>query len=151
MATGTVLVGDISNMLTTPAILAEAGLGGVVFHEILGFHAATPALLADEAQARAVDRDPLRIGNADAACGSVPGKQDIARPIDPGEVGKLAVVGADDGRIELQLLGGVRYPAFAEAFPCQCGDGACPKHRPHRHFECPGVGSGDDADAVAVR
>ncbi|MEZ5417858.1 MAG: amidohydrolase family protein [Vicinamibacterales bacterium] len=37
MATGTVAVGDISNALVTPALLAEAGLPGVVFHELLGF------------------------------------------------------------------------------------------------------------------
>ena len=36
-ATGTVLVGDISNRLDTPAFIREAGLGGVVFHELLGF------------------------------------------------------------------------------------------------------------------
>ena len=37
-ATGTVLVGDVANDLRTPAILAEAGLGGVVFHELIGFN-----------------------------------------------------------------------------------------------------------------
>src|SRR5580765_1766932 len=36
-AGGIVLVGDISNGLRTPASLASAGLGGVVFHELLGF------------------------------------------------------------------------------------------------------------------
>jgi aminodeoxyfutalosine deaminase len=40
--TGTVLVGDISNSLTTPGLLVEAGLGGVVFHELLGFNAPDP-------------------------------------------------------------------------------------------------------------
>ena len=33
-ATGTVLVGDISNTLITPRSCAESGLGGVVFHEL---------------------------------------------------------------------------------------------------------------------
>src|SRR6185436_14821406 len=42
-ATGTVLVGDISNNLTTPVVIADAGLGGVVFHEILGFNHPDPA------------------------------------------------------------------------------------------------------------
>ena len=36
-ATGTAVVGDISNTLRTPAILGEAHLAGVVFHELLGF------------------------------------------------------------------------------------------------------------------
>jgi cytosine/adenosine deaminase-related metal-dependent hydrolase len=42
-AAGVVLVGDVSNSLRTPAILARAGLGGVVFHELLGFNVADPA------------------------------------------------------------------------------------------------------------
>lgn len=53
---GTALVGDISNTLITPAILAETGLGGVVFHELLGFNAADPEGLVKEAWAR-VDRE----------------------------------------------------------------------------------------------
>ena len=42
LATGTVLVGDITNTLITPDILREFGLGGVVFYELLGFNAADP-------------------------------------------------------------------------------------------------------------
>ena len=42
-ATGTVLVGDISNTLVSPPALTQAGLGGVVFHELIGFNAADPA------------------------------------------------------------------------------------------------------------
>ncbi len=47
--TGTVLVGDISNSLTTPPILRDVGLGGVVFHELLGFSVGSPALVVQEA------------------------------------------------------------------------------------------------------
>ncbi len=36
-ATGTVLVGDVSNTLTTGDILRDAGIGGVIFHELIGF------------------------------------------------------------------------------------------------------------------
>jgi len=36
-ASGVALVGDISNRLTTPQLIHDAGLGGVVFHELLGF------------------------------------------------------------------------------------------------------------------
>jgi len=43
VATGTALVGDVSNTLLTPALLTEAGLGGVVFHELIGFNAIDPA------------------------------------------------------------------------------------------------------------
>jgi len=42
-ATGTVLVGDISNTLVSPRVLTHAGLGGVVFHELIGFNAVDPA------------------------------------------------------------------------------------------------------------
>ncbi len=49
---GTVLVGDTSNSLTSPAILREAGLGGIVFHEILGFNVQDPALVVEEAWRR---------------------------------------------------------------------------------------------------
>jgi cytosine/adenosine deaminase-related metal-dependent hydrolase len=71
--TGTVLVGDISNTLATPALLREARLGGVVFHELLGFDVADPALLVDEAWAR-VDETLAALPNhedAPALTGSV--------------------------------------------------------------------------------
>lgn len=42
-ATGTVLVGDVSNSLTTPVVIAEALLRGVVFHELIGFNHPDPA------------------------------------------------------------------------------------------------------------
>ncbi|HUK64355.1 MAG TPA: amidohydrolase family protein, partial [Dongiaceae bacterium] len=55
IASGTVLVGDITNGLTTPRVLHEAGLGGVVFHEVLGFNAVDPVRVVRDAWA-AVDR-----------------------------------------------------------------------------------------------
>ena len=51
--TGTVLVGDVSNTLSTPGVIAEAGLDGVVFHELLGFNTIDPAPVVREAWARA--------------------------------------------------------------------------------------------------
>jgi aminodeoxyfutalosine deaminase len=51
-ATGTVLAGDISNTLSTPAVLADAGLGGVVFHELLGFRDPDPGRSVREAWSR---------------------------------------------------------------------------------------------------
>ncbi len=53
--TGTALVGDVSNTLTTLTVLREAGLGGVIFHEILGF---------DVVDARAAVREAWRRGRA---------------------------------------------------------------------------------------
>jgi cytosine/adenosine deaminase-related metal-dependent hydrolase len=56
-ASGTVLVGDVANTLATPPVLAQTGLGGVVFHELIGFNAAEPAALVRDARARAVDAE----------------------------------------------------------------------------------------------
>jgi len=44
-ATGTVAVGDISNSLASPGPMREAGLDGIVFHELLGFKERDGALV----------------------------------------------------------------------------------------------------------
>lgn len=50
-ALGTIAVGDISNSLASVRPIAEAGLSGIVFHELLGFADRTGAQVADS-QAR---------------------------------------------------------------------------------------------------
>ncbi len=50
--TGTVLVGDISNSLVSPGLIAASGLRGVVFHELIGFAAMDPDRIVREAAAR---------------------------------------------------------------------------------------------------
>jgi cytosine/adenosine deaminase-related metal-dependent hydrolase len=50
--TGTVLVGDISNTLVTPGLIAASGLRGVVFHELVGFAGTDPARIVRDAEAR---------------------------------------------------------------------------------------------------
>ena len=73
-----------------------------------------------EAQPLAVGGDPLGVGNAHAA--DVVPFQVNRTSFDQStcaEVGKGAIIGADHGRIELQLLDRVGHPAFAEAFPRQ--------------------------------
>jgi cytosine/adenosine deaminase-related metal-dependent hydrolase len=52
VASGTALVGDISNTLMTPGLFYDAGLSGVVFHELLGFNALDPTGDVREAWAR---------------------------------------------------------------------------------------------------
>jgi len=59
-ATGTVLVGDLSNTLTSPEVLAEAEMAAVVFYEILGFRPVDPASMVREAHARLRTTRPLR-------------------------------------------------------------------------------------------
>lgn len=56
-ATGTVLVGDISNALSSVGALAHAGLGGVVFHELLGFGTTDAAPCVSQAMARAAEAE----------------------------------------------------------------------------------------------
>jgi cytosine/adenosine deaminase-related metal-dependent hydrolase len=51
-ATGTVLIGDISNSLASVQVLNGAGLDAAVFHEILGFNAADPAAMVRDAWKR---------------------------------------------------------------------------------------------------
>jgi len=49
---GTVLAGDVTNGLGVVPALAEAGLGGVIFHELLGFNAPDPVAMVKEAWAK---------------------------------------------------------------------------------------------------
>lgn len=55
VASGTVVVGDVSNTLITPGLFYEAGLAGVVFHELIGFSAPDPGGAVREAWARIDD------------------------------------------------------------------------------------------------
>jgi len=55
-ASGTALVGDISNTLITIPLLDTNGVGGVVFHELLGFSVADPEALVRDAWAKVDDR-----------------------------------------------------------------------------------------------
>jgi hypothetical protein len=103
-----------------------------------------------EREALTVVRDPVRVRHAHAAGGPVPGEQHVIRPVDRAQIGQLAVIGAHDGRVDLELLHGIRDPALAEALPGERGDGLRAQHRPHRHLVCAGVGAGDDTDAVRI-
>jgi cytosine/adenosine deaminase-related metal-dependent hydrolase len=53
--TGTVLFGDVSNTLVSPALMAAAGVGGVILHELLGFNTEDASGIVAEATLR-VDR-----------------------------------------------------------------------------------------------
>jgi cytosine/adenosine deaminase-related metal-dependent hydrolase len=60
-AAGTVLAGEVTNTLETPASLVGAGMAGVVFHELIGFNAVDPAGEVREAWARVEDH-AARVG-----------------------------------------------------------------------------------------
>jgi cytosine/adenosine deaminase-related metal-dependent hydrolase len=61
---GTVLVGDVSNSLMTPALLKANALGGLVFHELLGFNSPEPETTVRQAwtHAEQVERSTARVG-----------------------------------------------------------------------------------------
>src|SRR5579862_2828972 len=55
VASGTVLVGDISNSGMTASVLNAVGLGGVVFRELLGFNHADPGGAVREAWSQSTE------------------------------------------------------------------------------------------------
>jgi len=59
-ATGTVLVGDVSNTLASIAALGEAQMAATIFHEILGFRPTDPGGMVREAHARLADHPITR-------------------------------------------------------------------------------------------
>jgi aminodeoxyfutalosine deaminase len=63
--TGTVAVGDISNSLASVGPMREAGLDGVVFHELLGFQERDGALVTSSRDSRAAaERSGVRVSLA---------------------------------------------------------------------------------------
>ncbi len=65
-ASGTAVVGDVSNTLITPPLLQSHGLAGVVFHELLGFGPGDRVAQVRDARARAeaLATDTVRVSVA---------------------------------------------------------------------------------------
>lgn len=59
-STGTVLIGDVSNILITPGLLVSLGMDAVVFHELLGFTPVDPEGLVRQGWARVDDLERER-------------------------------------------------------------------------------------------
>jgi cytosine/adenosine deaminase-related metal-dependent hydrolase len=78
--TGTSVVGDVSNTMTSAPVLHDAGLGGVVFHEILGFDVSPAAATAAVRQAWSLV-DDTRAGL------DVSRNPGTAGPLNPGTLG----------------------------------------------------------------
>jgi cytosine/adenosine deaminase-related metal-dependent hydrolase len=70
-AAGTVLAGEVTNTLETPSALSEAGMAGMVFHELAGFDASDPAGDVRDAWAR-IDAQANRSGTGDLEYAVVP-------------------------------------------------------------------------------
>jgi hypothetical protein len=76
----------------------------------------------------AVARDPISIRDADARCGAVPGKNNVAIEIDLAEVRQLAI-GRDHRPYirKLELLEDIDHPFLAKSFPGEHVDAAGPE------------------------
>jgi len=108
-ATGTGLVGDISNTLVTVPLLRDAGLGAHVFYELLGFNSPDPEKRVEDAraQAREVGRpdDSLRVSLAAHAPYSVsPGLFSAIRADLDGEAARVSSVHLGESQEELEFL-----------------------------------------------
>lgn len=135
-ASGTVAVGDISNALITPALLAAAAVPGVVFHELMGFRDAVgrAAVAAATARHAALASANVRIVVAPHAPFSVSPElfrairddvQSAPRPLTSVHVaesaaeGQLLKNGSGPWRERLEALGAWR----ADWTPPGCGPG----------------------------
>ena len=116
-ASGTGVVGDVSNSLVGLDLLASSGLAGVVFHEILKFNASDPAAVVARAQAKieALPEMPgWRLALAPHAPYSVaPGMFEAIRDRrEPARTVPTSVhVGESPEEMELLLTGGGRWRA----------------------------------------
>jgi hypothetical protein len=81
-----------------------------------------------------------------------PGEHHVGRKIDLAEVRQLAIAGLERlDVLELELLGNVGDPAFAERLPGHHGDRPGAQQRPHRHLDRARIGRRHDADSIAGR
>ncbi len=93
--------------------------------------------------------DPVAVGNPHAGSGSVPGEDDVVRPVHLVQIGELAVIGLEDAQVfQLELVLAVAGPAAAKTLPCQDVHAAFAEQRPERHFDRARVGGGNDSEYV---
>ena len=84
-------------------------------------------------------------------CGSVPGKDDIAREVDLAKIGQLTVSGLHDAHVaELQLLDDIDHPILAEGLPGQDVHTARTEQRPQRHLHRAGIRARNDGHEIIV-
>jgi len=108
-ATGTGLVGDVSNTLVTIPLLREAGMAAQVFYELIGFNHPDPAGRVREAraavEAAAPGRDGVRVSLAPHAPYSVSSGLFIAIRADvDAHPGSVTTVHLGESAAEVELL-----------------------------------------------
>ncbi|MGE0040200.1 MAG: amidohydrolase family protein [Vicinamibacterales bacterium] len=116
-ASGTALVGDVSNSLASVAPIGEAGLSGLVFHELLGFAATDGAPIAAGAAARQAAAPPagVRVTIAPHAPYSVSAElfQAIRAAVDRSAVPITTVhLGESPEEVEMLATGTGPWPAM---------------------------------------
>ena len=105
--TGTVAVGDISNALVTPAVLAEMWMPGVVFHELTGFRDGDgrAAVAGSRARRAALSSSAVRVVTAPHAPFSVSPELFLAIRDEAREASRpLTSVHVAESAAEVQLL-----------------------------------------------
>ena len=108
-ASGTGLVGDISNTLVTVPLLRDAGLAAHVFYELLGFNTSDPEKRVQDARAQAREAarpdDPIRVSLAPHAPYSVsPGLFSAIRADLDGEATRVSSVHLGESEEEIEFL-----------------------------------------------
>ncbi len=107
-ASGTGLVGDISNTLVTVPLLREAGLAAHVFYELLGFNTPDPEKRVQDSRAQAREMaadDSVRVSLAPHAPYSVsPGLFSAIRADLEGETTRLSSVHLGESQDEVEFL-----------------------------------------------
>ena len=133
---GTGLVGEVTNTLVTVPLIAEAGLAGQVFFELVGFGAPSPGEGVAEARARvrrlrlppADSPAPVRVGLAPHAPYSVSGALFAALRADLDAEGGRSTVHLAESLDELELL--AEGTGAGAAYSRSWGRGPTPGRRP---------------------
>ena len=122
-ATGTGLVGDVSNTLVTVPLLRDAGLAAHVFYELVGFNTPDPQKRVEDARAQARETagadDSVRVSLAPHAPYSVsPGLFSAIRTDLENETAGLSTVHLGESSEELEFLehGGGPWRTLLEEF-----------------------------------
>src|SRR5690606_5270720 len=83
---------------------------------------------------------------------AVPDEDHVPREVDLTQVRKVAIVGFDHPGVgQPQLLPHIRDPALAETLPREQVDTTLAQKGPHRELYRPGIGGGNDGDAIIGR